>query len=95
MILEKNQPTLTWGTVRTRQAHILLDRSRGDLDLQFEEFATNAFGTPQTILLRQPLDQGDGLRGKFRTTAAVARFEFPEEPKALPMPVLTPYWALE
>lgn len=65
---------------------VLLNCALGDGEAEFEQFAVNAFSTPQQILLRDLLDQGDGLRGQFGTTAPIAGFELPEQPKALAMP---------
>jgi hypothetical protein len=50
------------------------------------QFAADAFGPPQAILLCHLLDRSDGLRGEFRTATAVARFELPEEAESLAMP---------
>lgn len=41
---------------------------------------------PQAVFSCHLLNKGDGFRVQLRTPTAVARFEFPEEPKTLAMP---------
>ncbi len=86
MMLEKGRPGLAGSARRARLAHVLLDGAFGYVETELEEFPVDAFGAPQMILGSQALNQSDGFRRQFRTTAAIARFEFPKESKALAMP---------
>ncbi len=86
MILQEDGPGLRSGFGRTDTADVCLDGVLGNSQTQLEQFAANAFGSPQPILLRHLLDQRDGLRGELGTTTAIARFELPKETKALAMP---------
>jgi hypothetical protein len=51
MILEESGPGLTRFSAPLR--HVSLDRSFANFDAQLEQFATNAFRTPETILVCQ------------------------------------------
>lgn len=62
-----------------------LDSVLGDGQTRLEQFPTNAFGSPQLILLCHLLNQSDGFSVRFTATAGVTRFEFPKQPKALTM----------
>jgi hypothetical protein len=86
VIGHKNGPGLTWSMGRARLTHILLNGSSSDLDIQLEEFAMNAFCSPQSIILSHLLNQVDRVNGQPGTTAIAARFELPEEMEALAMP---------
>ncbi len=56
-------------------------------EAEFEQFAADAFGPPEPILLSHLLDQRHGFWREWGTTTAVTRFISPEETKALAMPV--------
>lgn len=86
MILEKNGPYLTQSSVGLHRPHILLNGGGRDLDSQLEEFSPEPGSTPQSIVLRHLLNQGDGLSAQSGTAAASPRFELPEDAEALAMP---------
>jgi hypothetical protein len=46
--------------------HVLLDRSLTDVNAQLEQFATNTFRPPQSIVPCHLLDQRHGLSGYLR-----------------------------
>ena len=41
--------------------HVLLNRAFADADTQFEQFASDPFRSPEPIVPRHLLDQGDSL----------------------------------
>ncbi len=62
MILEKNRPSFTWRTGRTRQAQILPNGRYGDLNVQFEQFSTDGFCAPEHGFLGHMLNQANCFR---------------------------------
>lgn len=66
--------------------NILLHGGFCSLDSEFEEFAVNAPRPPKEVLAGYLLNQGDCFGRQSGTSTTVMRFEFPEKPKALPMP---------
>lgn len=79
VILQEDRPGMRGGLGGADAGHIFLNGLLGDHKTELVYFLANAFGPPQAILLRQLLDQCDGLRGQFGTTAINARFELAEE----------------
>ncbi len=86
VILQEGGPGLRGGFGRANACEVFLNGAFGNGETEFEQFAVNAFGSPQPILLRHPLDQRDGSRRESGTATAVARFELPEETESLTMP---------
>src|SRR3954469_23254962 len=92
MVVQEASPRLTLAAVTrssfTNSAHILLDGALGNLNIQLQQFTTDAFGSPQPVILRHLLDQRDGFGCEFRLAPIVdrTRLVFPEEPEASPMP---------
>jgi len=72
VILQEDDPGLRGRFGGANLGDVGLDGVLGDGETEFAKFATNAFGAPQPILLCHLLNQRDGFRVHFRTTAAVA-----------------------
>ena len=70
MILEESSPGLTRFSAPLR--HVSLDRSFANFDTQLEQFAANAFRTPEAILVCHSSDNVNG----FLSDAWLA-FSFP------------------
>ncbi len=67
--------------------HVLRDSGLGDIDAEHLEFPVHARCAPEGILLREPTNEGAGLRGDrgLPTTASV-QLPGPVQPKALAVP---------
>jgi len=63
VILQEGRPGLRGCLGGTNAEDVFLSRTLGDGESEFEQLTVNAFGTPQTTLLRHLLNQGDGLCG--------------------------------
>jgi len=50
---------------------VLLDRTLGDADAELEQFTANPLGTPERVIARHPLDQGDRALRDARTRPAL------------------------
>jgi len=72
--------------------HVLLDRSLTDVYAQLEQFATNTFRPPQSIVPCHLLDQRHGLSGYLRFGCSRPRFVLPEKSKSLAMPLEQRLW---
>jgi hypothetical protein len=86
VIVEKDSRGLTGRTKRSYLAHVYLNRGGGNLNIEFEEFATNALRTPKDIVFDHLVNQVDRFSGYLGATAMVAGFEFPEQAEAWTMP---------
>src|SRR5262245_25173097 len=84
--MQEGAPGLSRGA-SARVSQILLDRAFGDVNLQFEQFAPNALGSPQTIIQRHGLNQGDGLGRDFGSPRNRFRTLPPEPAERLAVPV--------
>ncbi len=60
-MLEIGHPRLASWRLCANRPHVLLDGTLAHTDAQFQEFTPNPFSTPQSILRRHLLDQGDGF----------------------------------
>jgi hypothetical protein len=58
---------------------VFLDRSVTDMNTQLEQFATNTFRLPQSIVPCHLLDQRHGLSGYLRFGRSRPRFVLPEK----------------
>jgi hypothetical protein len=72
--------------------HVLLDRSLTDVNAQLEQFATNTFRPPQSVVNCRLLDQRHGLSGYLRFGCSRSRFVLPEKSKSLAMPPQQRLW---
>jgi hypothetical protein len=70
----------------TFRAHILLDGPLADMYAQLEEFAPDAFSTPQTVVSGHGFDQRDGLNSNLGLPRRAFRSLFPVPAKCLTMP---------
>ena len=84
VIPEESRPGLTGLSASLR--HVSLDRSLADFDAQLEQFAANAFRTPQTILVRHLSDKVDGFLRNTRFLLPCPRFTSPVQAKQVPVP---------
>jgi len=66
VIAQEGRPLLSswlWGA---NLPHVLLDGALTHMYAQFQQFPTNPLSTPESILRRHRLDQGDGFRRYLR-----------------------------
>lgn len=78
MILEERRPILITCLPRSNRTNLISNSGFGGRDAQIEEFMLDARGSLDAVFLGDPLDQSDPFCGQIGTTAAIARFEFPE-----------------
>ena len=57
MVVEKGGPGLPMWARLTHAAHITPDRALADANTQFQQFTSNAFGSPQPILADYTQDE--------------------------------------
>jgi len=62
------------------------------VNAQFQEFATNPFSAPESILHRHLSNQGNGFRGYPRLTRSGLRLALPDQTKELTMPTQECVW---
>ena len=84
--VQERPPCLPSALSRSSSAHILLHRSFPDPDIQFEQFPSDALGSPQRIVCCHLPDQDDRLLGYPWPSWCPPGPGCPEEPNALPMP---------
>ena len=63
MRAQKGRPLLPLRLVDTNRPHVLLDGALAHLYAQLQEFTTDPFSTPESIVRRHLPDQGDGFSG--------------------------------
>ena len=73
-------------------SHVLLNGPLTYVNIQLEEFATNPFRSPQSILARHLLDQGDGFSRDFWFDRSCSGLVFPIELEPLTMPTEERLW---
>ena len=66
MIVQERFPGLSTGSLWANLLHILLDGPFTHLDIQLEEFPTDALRSPEPVVYRQLLYQADSLRRELR-----------------------------
>ncbi len=86
VVAEEGGPGLTRWSWWPSLSHVALNRALGDLDADLEQFAADALGTPETVVRCHLLDQADGLGRELRVARPRARFPFPDQAEAFPMP---------
>jgi hypothetical protein len=62
------------------------------MNAEFQQFSTNPFSTPESIVRRHLPDQGDSFRSELRRMRSGLRPAFPDEAKKLPMPTQQYVW---
>jgi hypothetical protein len=67
-------------------SQVFLDGPLADADVELQQLATDALGTPQRIVAPHRLDEGDGRGSERRRLGAGGRFASPEQSEALPVP---------
>src|ERR1017187_4370249 len=74
-------------TCGPRASHVSLDRALRDADAELQELASNPFGTPEPVLGRHVVDEGDDARRdtRFAWTPG-AGLPTPEKSESLPVP---------
>ena len=85
MSVQEGLPSLSSRPGGAHGSHVLLNGSLADADAQFEEFTTNPFCSPQSVVPCHFLDQGDGLGGYLWCGRSCPGLVLPEELKALTM----------
>jgi hypothetical protein len=66
VIAEKRAPLLTSWLVGANRPHVLLNGALAHTQAQFQQFSTNALGSPEPIVRRHLSDQGNRFRGDLR-----------------------------
>ena len=66
VVAQEGRPRLASWLVCTNSPHVLLNGALADPKAQFQQFTTDPFSPPESILRRHLPDQGDGFRGYFR-----------------------------
>ncbi len=92
LIAQKGRPLLSSGLQGVNVPHIFLNGPLAHVNVQFQEFATNPFSTPESILRRHIPDQGNGFRGYLRLMRSGLRFTLPNQAKKLTMPTQQCVW---
>ena len=85
MVVQEGGPRLRRGSYAP-WSHVFLDGAFREVNAQFEQFPTDALGSPQTIVQRHRLDQHDGLGRNFGFPRDGLRALPPEPAKRLAMP---------
>ncbi len=86
MVLQAHGPSLTsWGACPDRP-HVFLEGALGDAEAELEELALNALGSPEQVLLRQPLDELNGFWRELGLWTLGSRCVFLEEAQARARP---------
>jgi len=86
VIAQKRRPVLSSRSPDANISHIVLDGPLTHVNIQLEQFPTDAFSSPEPVILRHLLDQGDGLYSHFRLTRVGLGSALPIQAKALTMP---------
>jgi len=86
MRVQEGLPGLSSWPAGAHGSHVLLNGALADADAQFEEFTTNPFCSPQSVVPCHFLDQGDGLGGYPWCGRSCPGLVLPQELKALTMP---------
>ena len=63
VVAQKGRPRLASWLVGANVPHVLLDGALAHPKAQFQQFPTNPFSTPQSIILRHLPDQGNRFGG--------------------------------
>ncbi len=66
MIVQKRRPVLSPWSWCADGSHVLLNGSLADVYAEFQEFPTDTFSSPESILRRHFPDQGDGFGSDLR-----------------------------
>ena len=62
------------------------------MNIQLEEFSMDTFRSPESIVGRHLLDQGNRLGRKLRLSCARLRFMYPEQAEEFTMPAQKRLW---
>lgn len=92
VIAQKGRPLLSSGLQDANRSHILLNGPLAHMNVQFQEFSTNPFSTPESILRRHLSEQGDGFHGYLRLMRNGLRLALPDQSKELTMPTQECVW---
>ena len=84
MVAQECSPSLRWRP--SAPDHVFGDRRLGDLEPELEQFAMDARGAPQWVLLAYPLDEFAQLTANPGPPWLAARFPAPIGPKPCSMP---------
>jgi hypothetical protein len=76
-------------------AHAPLNRSLRDSDPELQEFASDALGSPQPVVLGHRSNERDRLRRKPRLRGFARRLPAPPEPEPLAVPTQDGLWFYE
>jgi hypothetical protein len=90
VILQKRRPCLST-TAGADRAHVFLDCAFADLDTQFEQFPTDAFGSPLPTSAGHVANEVDGLL-RQRRVASMSRASPPKQAEAGSVPAEDSVW---
>lgn len=86
VIPEERGPCLTRRFWWAPLSHVPLNRARGNLDANLQQFTSNALSGPESVLRCHVLDQRDRLQRDLRLMQWRARFALPEQSESETMP---------
>jgi hypothetical protein len=92
VVAKKGRPLLSSWLVGANRPHVLLDSALAHPYAQFQEFPTDPFSTPESILPRHLPDQGDGFLGDLGPVRSGLGLVLPVQAKELPMPPQQGVW---
>ena len=95
VIAQKGRPLLSSGLQGANVPHVLLNGPLAHVNVQFQEFSTNPFSAPESILRRHLPNQGDGFCGYPRLMRSGLRLALPDQAKELTMPTQQCVWLNE
>jgi hypothetical protein len=83
---EEGRPALAWRSWLANLAHVLLNRALGNSDPEFEQFTTNALGSPEYVVARYEFDQGNRLNCRLLSPLTTSASPAPEQAKTFAVP---------
>ncbi len=92
VIAQQRRPVLSSRSPDANMSHRFLNGPLTHANIQLEQFPTDAFGSPKSVLLCHLLDQGDGLSSHFRLMRVDLGSALPIQAKALTRPSQKCFW---
>ncbi len=90
MIAEKGLPGLPTSSFWASLAHIFLKRAFTHSNIELEQFTADPLRSPEPIVGRHLLDQGNRLGRELRLSCTCLRFVLPEQTEEFTMPSRDP-----
>jgi hypothetical protein len=91
MIVQKGSPTLPSWLGCAISSDVLLDGPLTYMHVEFQQFPSNPFSSPESILRRHLPHQSDGFWGYLRLMRTGLRSALPDQAKELPMEALAAF----